>query len=103
MTATPMSIHRPTDAEIEQAILTAITDLARTDDDMVSWPRVRAQLPKSFGYWPTQRAMWRLWQRGDLVHMKVHGTPLVGLADECSRIAHRATELRGEPRTLVVL
>lgn len=98
-TATP----RPTDAEIESAILAAITDLARTDDDMVSWSRVRAQLPKSFGYWPPQRAMHRLWQRGDLVHMKVGGTPLVGLADECSRMADRATELRGQPRTLVVL
>ena len=99
----PTATHRPTDNEIESAILTAVTDLARTDADMVSWQRVRAQLPEGWGWRRVHEAQHRLWRRGDLVLVQVRGTPLVGLADECSRIADRATELRGERKHVAMV
>lgn len=99
---TTTATHRPTDAEIETAILTAITDLARTDDDMVSWSRVRAQLPEGWGWRRVHEAQHRLWRSGRIVLVQIHGTPLVGLADECSRMADRATELRGETKRVAM-
>lgn len=96
--------HRShTGDEIESAILSATSDLARDDDDMVPWSRVRARLPRTFGYWPVQDAMHRLWRRGDLVLMKISGSPHIGIADECSRLADAACARRGEPRRLLVL
>ncbi|MBD0861327.1 hypothetical protein IA539_08885 [Gordonia sp. zg691] len=102
MTATTNSATQPTDAEIESQILTVITDLAAADGDLVPWSRVRSRLPRR-EYWPLQHALYRLWQRGDVVQVKVSGSPHVGLADECSRMADAARERRGEPRRLLVL
>ena len=88
---------RPTDDEIETAILTALADLGAVEGEMVRWSRVRTLLPRC-GFWQAHEAQDRLWRRGDLVVVQMHGSPLIGLADECSRMADAARQQRGEPR-----
>ncbi|MCZ4534242.1 hypothetical protein O4159_01985 [Gordonia terrae] len=96
-TQTTTTRSRPTDDEIETAILSALADLGASDGEMVRWSRVRALLPRC-GFWQAHAAQDRLWRRGDLVVVQMHGSPLIGLADECSRMADAAREERGEPR-----
>ena len=94
---------KPTDHEIESAILATVADLAPDDGDMVPWSRVRARLSRTFGYWAVQESMWALWRRGDLVLIKISGSPHIGLPHECSRMADAACKKRGEPRRLLVV
>ncbi|GAC68865.1 hypothetical protein GS4_19_00550 [Gordonia soli NBRC 108243] len=100
-TRTTRRMH--TDDEIDAAILSALTDLAPNDGDLVRWSRVRAQLPGGCGYWQAHEAQHRLWRAGQIVLVQVHGTPWVGLADECSRMADAACARRGEPKRVVMV
>ena len=97
MPTTQTTRSRPTDEEIETAILCALTDLGAVGGEMVRWSRVRPLLPRC-GFWAAHEAQDRLWRRGDLVVVQVNGSPVIGLADECSRMADAAREQRGEPR-----
>ncbi|WAC55165.1 hypothetical protein [Gordonia sp. SL306] len=66
---------------IEQQIL---TELRRRDPDadgtLVRLSTVRPKI--TGGYWAITEAVTELWQRGDVVLVKVGGSPLIGLADE---------------------
>lgn len=98
----PTTNDRPSDDEIEGQILALVAELAPGDNDLVSWRRVRARLPRR-GSQREAEALHRLWYRGDLVQIKIGGSPHLALADEISRAADAACARRGEPRTLLVL
>lgn len=64
-----------------------MTELRRRDPDADgTLVRLSTLRPKITGsYWAVQEAVNELWQRREIVTVKVGGSPLIGLADEFDR------------------